>query len=72
VVTPVLAVPEGIEKLAWLADGSVLVGSGNKLLRASAASPEWREVASFEGLIAGTITRVVVGAGRIALVVRAP
>jgi hypothetical protein len=66
------ALPEGVDHIAWLADRSVLVVAGTRVLRASTASPEWREIADLAGKIDGILTRVVVSDDqrRIALVTR--
>ncbi len=71
-ITPIMAVPDGVEKFAWLADESVLYGDGTKLVRASAAQPTPHELIDFRGAIIGAITRVTVSGNRIALVVHAP
>jgi hypothetical protein len=66
------ALPDGVDHIAWLADRSALVVAGTRILRASSASPEWREVADLAGKIDGTLARVVVSDDqrRIALVTR--
>jgi hypothetical protein len=70
--TRLLALPDGVEHVAWLADRSVLVVAGTRILRASAAAPGWREVADLAGKIDGTLARIVVSDDqrRIALVTR--
>lgn len=67
---PVVTLPDGVEKFAWLPDGSVLAGSGRAIVRASAADPTWREVGRFDDRLDGTITRVIAGAGHLAIVTR--
>jgi hypothetical protein len=69
-IAPVVTLPDGVEKFAWLADGSVLAGAGRTITRASAADPTWREVGRFDSGLEGTITRVIAGAGRLAIVTR--
>jgi len=66
-ITPVMQVPAGVERVAWLGDGSVLYGDGTKLMRGTANAPA-REVADLRGSIEGAITRVSVGADRLAIV----
>jgi hypothetical protein len=62
-----LELPEGVDSVAWLRDGSVLVANGTRILRATpavAASPApavWREVVDLAGKVDGTITRLLVG-----------
>ena len=58
-----LALPEGTDTVAWLDDGSVLAGSGTKLVRATIGGP-WHEVADLAGTLAGPITRVVISPDR--------
>jgi Tol biopolymer transport system component len=63
-----LELPEGVDHVAWLSDGSVLVASGTRILRAmppgaaapSSAPPAWQEVADLAGKLEGTIARLVV------------
>jgi len=69
-IAPVVTLPDGVEKFAWLADGSVLAGAGRTITRASAADPTWREVGRFDRGLEGSITRVIAGAGRLAIVTR--
>lgn len=69
-IVPVVTLPDGVEKFAWLADGSVLAGAGRTIVRASAGDPTWREVGRFDSALEGTITRVIAGAGRLAIVTR--
>ncbi|MEO8552341.1 MAG: hypothetical protein ABI678_20330 [Kofleriaceae bacterium] len=66
-ITPVIQVPDGVERVAWLGDGSVLYGDGTKLMRGTMGSPP-REVADLRGSIEGAIKRVSVSADRIAIV----
>jgi hypothetical protein len=63
--------PEGVNNVTWLSDGSVLVASGTRILRAMPApattSPTpaaWREVGDLAGRIDGAITRLVVSDDR--------
>jgi len=74
-----LELPEGVDHVAWLADGSVLVASGTRILRAmpaAATSPSapaaWQEVADLAGKLEGSIARLVVSDDqrRLAIVVR--
>jgi len=67
---PVMTIPVSVEKFAWLPDGSVLAGAGRTVVRASAGDPTWREVGRFDGRLDGTITRVIVGQGHLAIVTR--
>jgi hypothetical protein len=64
-----LALPEGADNVAWLPDGSVVRGSGTRILRASMASPAWQEVADLAGTIEGTIMRLVIRDNHLAIVV---
>jgi hypothetical protein len=66
---PFATIPVGVEKFAWLPDGSVLAGAGRTIMRASAEDPTWREVARFDQL-EGTITRVIAGPRHLAIVTR--
>jgi Tol biopolymer transport system component len=70
--TLLLPLPDGVDQVAWLPDGSVLAGVGTRIVRASPTSPEWQDVAELASAIAGPIMRVVVSSDhrRIALVVR--
>jgi hypothetical protein len=67
-----LPLPDEVDSVAWLADGSMLAGRGARILRASVAAPSWREVASLDGKIDGPIARLVVSDDqhRIAIVTR--
>jgi len=73
-----LELPAGVDSVGWLRDGSVLVASGTRILRATpavVASPApavWREVVDLAGKVDGTITRLVVSDDqrRLAIVVR--
>jgi hypothetical protein len=67
-----LALPDGVDSVAWLADGSVLAGSGTQILRASPAEPSWREVADLSSQLHGTIARLIISDDqrRLAIVVR--
>jgi hypothetical protein len=56
----VLALPDGVDQATWLADGSMLAGHGTQILRASPASPAWREVATLAGKIDGAIARLTI------------
>jgi Tol biopolymer transport system component len=69
-----LSLPDSVDNIAWLSDGSVLAARGTQILRASAAAPDWREVASLAGKIEGTISRLVVSPDqqRLAVVVALP
>jgi hypothetical protein len=71
-IVPVVTLPDGVEKFAWLADGSVLAGAGRTIQQASVADPTWREVGRFDRGMEGTITRVIAGPGRLAIVTRVP
>jgi hypothetical protein len=66
-ITPVMPVPDKVERVAWLADGSVLYGDGTKLMRGTAGAPP-REIVDLRGSIEGAITRVSVGTDRLAIV----
>jgi len=68
--TPVVVLPEGADKVASLPDGSVLAGRGKQLVRAAGANPTWQPVADLGAAIEGTITRVIVANGRIAVVTK--
>ena len=61
--------PDGVDNVAWLADGTMLAGSGTKILRASEQAPAWSQVADLH--LDGPITRLVVSDDRtrIAIVV---
>jgi Tol biopolymer transport system component len=67
-----LTLPDGVDGVAWLADGSMLAGSGTQILRASPAAPPWQKVGDLAGQIRGTIARLVVSDDqrRVAIVVR--
>ncbi len=67
--TPVMPIPDTVERVAWLSDGSVLYGDGTRLMRGAAGAPA-REVADLRGSIRGSITRVTVSADRVAIVVK--
>lgn len=74
-----LELPEGVDHVAWLSDGSVLVATGTKILRAtppgttSSSVPAWQEVGDLAGQIEGAIARLVVSDDqrRLAIVVHA-
>lgn len=63
-----LELPEGVDHVAWLSDGSVLVASGTRILRAmpsrvaasSSAPHAWQEAGDLAGKLDGTIARLVV------------
>lgn len=67
-----LALPDGVDSVAWLADGSMLAGSGTQILRTSLAAPSWHKVADLSGQIHGEIARLLVSDDqhRLAIVVR--
>jgi hypothetical protein len=56
----VLPLPDSVDSVAWLSDGSLLAGRGTEILRASTAAPSWREVATLAGKIDGTISRLII------------
>lgn len=68
-ITPMIPVPDTVERVAWLGDGSVLYGDGTKVMRGTTGAPP-REVADLRGSIEGVITRVSMGADRLAIVTR--
>jgi hypothetical protein len=69
-VAPVTTIPVGIEKFAWLPDGSVLAGAGRTIVRASTEDPTWREVGRFNDRLDGAIIRVIAGPRHLAIVTR--
>jgi hypothetical protein len=54
--------PDGVDHVAWLADGSALVATGTRILRATPLAPgaAWHEVADLAGKLEGPIARLVV------------
>ena len=52
--------PEGIEDYAWLPDGSIICGSGSRLLQWTSSSGEWRQIADFGPARITGITRIAV------------
>ena len=62
--------PQGVEDYAWLADGRVVAGQGNRLLALPAGGTTWREVASYDDAALQNITRLAVSPNgdRLALV----
>jgi dipeptidyl aminopeptidase/acylaminoacyl peptidase len=62
--------PQGVEDYAWLADGRVLAGQGNRLLELPAGGTTWRQVASYDDPALQNITRLAVSpqGSRLALV----
>ncbi|HET9317573.1 MAG TPA: hypothetical protein VFQ51_18415, partial [Vicinamibacteria bacterium] len=52
--------PQGVEDYAWLADGRVLAGQGNRLLALPAGATTWREVATYDDPALQNITRLAV------------
>jgi hypothetical protein len=67
--TLVLPLPEDADQIAWLPDGSFVRGSGTQILRASATSPAWQQVADLAGKIDGSIQRLVIHDDQLAIVV---
>ena len=67
-----LALPDAVDSVAWLSDGSVLAGTGTRILRASPTAPDWHEVANLTGKIDGAIARLVISNDQrqLAIVVR--
>jgi len=68
--TKLVEMPDGIDTVAWLADGSALAGSGNRIIRWAPAASGWQDVAKLA--LDGPITRVVVSPDQrtIAIVVK--
>ncbi len=62
--------PQGVEDYAWLADGRVLAGQGNRLLELPAGGTTWRQVATYDDPALQNITRLAVSpqGDRLALV----
>ena len=58
--TRIVRMPEGIEDYAWLPDGSIVCGSGSRLLRWAPGGSEWREVVDLTRERIGGITRLAV------------
>lgn len=74
-----LELPDDVDQVAWLADDSVLVASGTRILRATPmaavrapASPTWQEVGDLAGKLDGAIARLLVSEDQrwLAIVVR--
>jgi hypothetical protein len=68
--TPVVPLPEGADKVASLPDGSVIAGRGKQLVRAAPPDAAWHAIADLGAAIEGTITRVIISGGHIAVVTK--
>lgn len=68
--TPLVALPAGSEDVAWSDGGTLLVGSGSKLLRWTRGSSGWTEIADYAGAGLRNITRLAISpdATKLALV----
>ena len=58
--TRLVRLPQGVEDYAWLPDGSIVCGSGSRLLRWTAGDGEWRQVIDFTSRTIGGISRLAV------------
>jgi hypothetical protein len=66
---PLASLPDGVTGVTWLPDGSLVRGSGTRILRASPASATWQELADLTGAIDGPILGLHVRDGRLVITV---
>jgi len=70
--TKLVELPDGVDTVAWLGDGSALAGSGNRIVRWKPGAVGWQDIAQLS--LEGPIARVVVSPDErtLAIVVKEP
>ena len=65
----IATLPRGVQDLVWLGDGTLIVGSGSKLLARATGAGGWTEIADLSSAGAMQITRLAVSADGKALAI---